>query len=219
MLKSSLMTFAEILGNPHRSLDSVARNQRVWVAGGIVILWASLNSVLTLVFVNDSDFEARFPQLSPQALDQLETGFEILGPVTAFLIPFVWWIGVSALMLLTTRLFGGQTNFTTLLAVVGAACAPWVAGYLIQLPLGISQLFLSGQGPLPTALGLLGLIVSLASLVWHVVLVIIGTSFAARTNYRGAAASCAMTGLGCATAGLVLVISVLTLIFLLSGAT
>lgn len=218
MLKSSLMTFAEILRTPHRSLHSVARNQRVWVAGGIVILWASLNSILTLVFVNDSDFEAQFPQLSAQAVDQLETGLGILGPLTAFAIPFVWWIGVSALMLLATRLFGGQTNFLTVLAVIGAACAPWVLGYALQLPLGMVQLLLEG-GALSSVLGMLGLIVSLASLVWHVALVVIGTSFAARTNYRGAAASCALTGLGCATAGLVLIISVMTLIFLLSGAT
>ena len=75
------------------------------------------------------------------------------------------------------------------------------------------------EGSISSVLGTLSLVVSLASLVWHVVLVIIGIRFAARTGYRGAVASCALTGLGCATAGLVLVISVLTLVFLLSGAT
>ena len=118
---------------------------------------------------------------------------------------------MSTLLLLAAGLFGGSPGYATMLSVVGAACAPWVLGYALQLPLGMMQLVLEG-GALSSVLGTLGLIVSLASLVWHVALVVIGTSFAARTNYRGAAASCALTGLGCATAGLVLVISVLTLI-------
>jgi hypothetical protein len=37
-------------------------------------------------------------------------------------------------------------------------------------------------------------------------------------TYRGTGASCAVAGLGCATAGLVLGISVLTLVFIVSGA-
>ena len=208
----------EVLTNPRATLGTVVRERRVWVAMGIVGLWALLNLTLTTLLVFGGDLREQFAGLSPAVLDQVVLTLRNLGPVSAFFLPFVWWIGVSTLLLLTASLFGSSSGYATILSVVGAACAPWVLGYALQLPLGMVQLLLEG-GALSSVLGTLGLIVSLASLVWHVALVVVGTSFAARTNYRGAAASCALAGLGCATAGLVLVISVLTLIFLLSGAT
>ena len=212
------MNLLEILSKPHSTLESIARGQRLWSAVAVVIIWASVNSVLTLVLFLNADLQAQFPRLSPASLDGLETVLRVLAPVSAFLVPLAWWIVISALMLLTTGLFGGRTSFPAMLAVVGAACAPWAIGYLIQLPLGIFQLLLPGRGTVQAILGFLALLVSAVSLCWHGALVVIGAKLAAGTSYRGAGASCALTGLGCATVGFILVVTVLTLIFVLSGA-
>lgn len=207
----------EVLTNPRAALESAAQQRKVLAAAGVVGLWAVLNLTLTTTLVFGTDLGEQFAGLSPDVLEQVLLTLRNLGPVSAFLLPFVWWIGVSALLLLAANLFGGDTDYSKMLAVVGVACAPWAIGYAVQLPLGIAQLLLE-EGAIASTLGMLSLVVSLMSLVWHVALVIVGIRFAAGTSYRGAAASCALTGLGCATAGFVLLISVLTLIFLLSGA-
>ena len=209
----------EVLTNPRATLETAARQRKVWSAAGVVGFWALLNLVLTMLLVFGGDLRDQFSGLSPVVLDQVVLTLRNLGPVSAFLLPFVWWIGVSALLLLAANLFGGSSVFSKMLAVVGVACAPWVLGYAIQLPLGMVQLLLGEGGSASSVLGVLSLLVSLASLVWHVALVVIGVSFAAGTSYQGAAASCVLTGLGCATAGFILLITVLTLVFLLSGAT
>lgn len=188
------------------------------MATSVVAVWACANCGLTLVVVLGDDLRSQFAGLPPATLEQLASAFKVLMPVSAFLLPFLWWIGVSAMMLLATRLFGGRPDYISMLTAVGMASVPWIVGYAIQIPVGVLQILLRGQETILAGLGMLAFVVSLASLIWHVVLVIIGGRFAAGTNYRGAGASCALTGLGCATAGVVLVISVLTLIFTLSGA-
>lgn len=210
--------FLGALRDPRATLEAAGREGRLWAAARIVGLWALLNLLLTEAFVLRGDLREQFPQLSPAALDQLEATLRFLAPVAAVLIPFVWWVGVSALMLLTVRLFGGRVGFSSMLAVVGVACAPWVLGYAVQFPVGLVQLLLAGGGNVPATLGVLATAISLVSLGWHAVLVVLGTRLVAGTSYRGAGASCALTGLGCVTAGSVLLISVLTLIFTLSGA-
>ena len=208
-----------IFKNPRATLEAAAQERRVWTAAGIIALWALLNLTLTVVFVFGGDLQEQFAGLSAQTLDQLLGTLKVLVPTSAFVFPFVWWIGVSAPMLLTTRLFGGRADYSSMLTVVGAACVPWVAGYAIQLPVGLLQLLLEGRGGILTVLSTLAFVVSTVSLVWHIVLVILGVRAATGISYRGAGGSCVLTGLGCATAGFVLLITVLTLIFVLSGAT
>lgn len=208
-----------ILNNPRAILEAAARERRVWAAAGIIALWALLNLTLTAIFIFGGDFQEQFAGLPAQTLDQLLGTLKVLAPISAFLFPFVWWIGISAPMLLATRLFGGRVDYSSMLAVVGAACVPWIVGYAIQLPIGVLQLLLAGQGSIPAILGTLAFAVSAISLAWHIGLMVVGTRAAAGTSYRGAVGSCMLTGLGCATAGFILVVTVLTLIFGLSGAT
>ena len=108
-------------------------------AAGTVGLWALLNLALTTLLVFGGDLREQFAELSPVVLDQVVLTLRNLGPVSAFLLPFVWWIGVSALLLLAANLFGGNSGFSKVLAIVGAACAPWILGYAVQLPLGMVQ--------------------------------------------------------------------------------
>ncbi|CAN5781661.1 hypothetical protein BH23ACT11_BH23ACT11_28300 [soil metagenome] len=208
-----------VLTDARATMEAAAQRRRVWAGARIVGIWALLNLILTAALVYGTNLRAQFADLSPAVLDQLVATLRVFAPVAALLFPFLWWIGVSALMLLAVRLFNGRTDYGLMLAIVGASCAPWVVGYALQLPAGALQLLAGDVRWLSNVLGGVTFAVSAASLVAHVVLVAYGTRIAAGTSYRGAAASCALTGLGCATAGLVLVISVLTLVFLLSGAT
>ena len=209
----------EVLTNPRMTLENAAHQRKLWAGAGVVTLWALLNLALTALLVFGGDLRGRFAGLSPAVLEQVVLTLRNLGPVAALLFPFVWWISVSALTLVSVPLFGGRAGYASVAAVVGVACAPWVLGYAVQLPVGMLQLVSGDEGWLAKVLGGITFVVSAASLVAHVVLVVYGVRSAAGTSYRGAAASCALTGLGCVTAGLVLLVSVLTLLFLLSGAT
>lgn len=200
------------------TLRPAVEGRRVWMAGGIVGGWALLNLTLTAILVFGTDVRDTFSGSSPAVLDQIFVTLRTFAPAAALLFPFVWWISVSALMLLTVPLFGGRTDYASMLSVVGVSCVPWVLGYAVQLPAGALQLFAANGGWLSSVLGWVTFVVSAASLVTHVVLVVYSARIGAGTSYRGATASCALTGLGCATAVLVLFISVLTLVFLLSGA-
>lgn len=207
-----------VLKSPRTTLEIVVRERRVWSAAAVVAVWALANGLLTLLVVLGSDLRSQFVNLPPAAVDQVSAAMRIFAPVSAFLLPFLWWIGVSAMMLLAVRLFGGKSRYASMLAAVGTASAPWIVGYAVQLPVGVLQVLLRDQGSIPAMLGTLALVVSLATLVWHVVLVVIGARFAAGMGYRASGASCALTGLGCVTTLVVLVISVITLIFIMSGA-
>lgn len=195
------------LRSPRATLEAAARERRVWAAARVVGFWALLNLLLTEAFVLGGGVREQ------DALPVLK----VFAPVSAVLLPFVWWIGVAALMQLSTRLFDGRVSLSSMLAAVGAACAPWVIGYAIQLPVGALQLVQANQGGSP-ALGAVAFAVSAGSLVWHVVLVVMAGKLAAGTDYRGAGASCALAGAGCATAAVIFGITILAMIFTLSGA-
>ena len=113
-----------MLNKLRATLKSAVEERRVWVTGGVVGCWALLNLILTVPLVLGADLRDQFPALSPAALDQLAATLRVFAPVAALLFPFVWWISVSALMLLTVRLFGGHTGYASMLAVVGVSCAP-----------------------------------------------------------------------------------------------
>lgn len=202
----------EVLRRPRPALESIGRESRLGSGIAVVAIWAALGLILTLLSGPGGGLSAgQFPELPPAAFRQLERGLRVFVPLSAVLFPFVWWLGASSLMFLTVRLFGGRASLSCMLAVVGVACAPWVAGYLVQIPLVLLQLALEGGGTVPAILGALTLIVSAAALVWHVALVILGARLAAGTSPGGAAASCALAGLGCATAALFLALTLVTL--------
>lgn len=206
-----------VLRNPRSTLEAAGRTRRVWSGLMAVGLWALLSLVLTAAFLFGDGLRAeQFPELPPAAFEQLERGLRVFVPLSALVFPFVWWLGVSALMYLTVRLFGGRATFSGMLAVVGVACAPWVAGYLIQIPLSLLQLALGGEGAVPAVLGVMVFAVSVGSFVWHVVLVALGARLVAGTSPGGAAGSCALAGLGCVTAVFFLGLTLVTMAVALS---
>lgn len=205
-----------VLRDPRGALAAVGRERRVGPGLLVVGLWAILSLALTVVFLFGEGVRAeQFPELPPAAFEQLERGLRVFVPLSALLFPFVWWLGVSALMHLTVRLFGGRATFSGMLAAVGVACAPWVAGYLIQIPLSLLQLAL-GEGAVSSALGVVVFAVSVGAFVWHVALVALGARLVAGTSPGGGAGSCALAGLGCATAVFFLGLTLITMAVALS---
>lgn len=199
----------EVLRRPCPVLESVGRESRLGAGLVVVVLWALLSLAL-LSGPGGGLRPEQFPELPPAAFDQLKRGLRVFVPLSALLFPFVWWLGVSSLMHLTVRLFGGRASLSAMMAVVGVACAPWVAGYLVQIPLSLLQVAL-GEGAVPAMLGVLVFAVSLGSFVWHVALVVLGARLVAGTSPGGAAASCALAGLGCLTAVFFLGITLVTM--------
>jgi hypothetical protein len=131
---------------------------------------------------------------------------EVATLVLSVLAPFVWWIAVSLMMQLVTRLFGGEGPLSAMLAVVGVAGVPLALGALFQTIGTGLQVMLGMESTAGTVAGLLGGLVALATLVWYVVLVVIGGSLARRIGYGEAAGSCAVSCAGCL--GLIILVAV-----------
>ena len=84
------------------------------LAGFIVTaVYAALSLVAAAISalggVTRAQFEGQ-PALPPEVLEKLVTATEIATLIFAVLSPFVWWISVSLLMQLATRLFGGEVG-------------------------------------------------------------------------------------------------------------
>jgi hypothetical protein len=175
------------------------------------------------------------PGLPPELLENLVLVAEVATLVFAVLWPFVWWIAVSLAMQLATRLFGGEAraatedpgsnatpassgSFAAMLAAVGVAGVPLAVGSLVQALGTGSQVALGVGSTAGMVAGLLGGLIALATLVWHVVLVVIGAALARRIGYGESAGSCAVSCAGCL--GLIILVAVVLVgISILLGAT
>ena len=174
------------------------------LAGFVVTAaYAALSLVAAAVAVLGGITRAQFaqqpmgPGLPPELLENLVVVTEVATLVFAALSPFVWWIAVSLAMQLATHLFGGTGPFAAMLAVVGVAGVPLAVGSLAQALATGLQVGLGVASTAGMVAGLLGGLVALATLVWHVVLVVIGAGLARRIGYGESAGSCAASCVGC----------------------
>jgi hypothetical protein len=156
--------------------------------------------------ITRAQFEGQ-PVLPPEVEGKLVTATEIATLIFAVLSPFAWWISVSLVMQLATRLFGGSGPFPAMLAVVGVAEVPLALGSLVQVLATGLQVAFGVSSIAGVTFGLVGGLVALATLVWHVVLVVIGASLARRIGYGESAGSCAISCAGCL--GLIILVAVL----------
>jgi hypothetical protein len=156
--------------------------------------------------ITRAQFEGQ-PVLPPEVVEKVVTATEIATLIFAVLSPFAWWISVSLVMQLATRLFGGSGPFPAMLAVVGVAEVPLALGSLVQVLATGLQVAFGVSSTAGVTFGLVGGLVALATLVWHVVLVVIGTSLARRIGYGESAGSCAISCAGCL--GLIILVAVL----------
>lgn len=182
----------------------------------IVAAWGLLNAALTRLSTGEGDFEAWFPELPPGTFSEIEGFLRDFATAAGALGPLFWWVGISGLLFLASRLFGGSgASFRSVLAVVGVACAPWpVADAAI---LAATALGLAAPPAIAAALGLLTFALSVGALVWHLWLIVAGVSVAARIGYRSAGATTALAGLGCLTAAVFLFLTLAVLLVGMSG--
>lgn len=218
------MGVVAVIWAPGRVLGDVAAQRNVLAGFIVTAIYAALSvagaAVSVLGGVTRAQFEGQQvpPGLPPDLLENLVVATEIATLVFAALSAFIWWITVSVVMQLATSLFGGNGPLSAMLAAVGVAGVPLALGALAQaLATGI-QVALGVNSAAGMIVGVLGGLLALAALVWHVVLVVIGASLARRIGYGEAAGSCAVSCAG--LLGLIILIAVVLVgIGILLGAT
>lgn len=136
----------------------------------------------------------------PPEVEELLANGRVLLSVVVVVGPPAYWVTVSALMQLNTRLFGGTGDFRGTLATVGLAFLPLVLlGVLLPLARGVI-----GFGDLSGAALWAWMVPTFwAPLAWHVALVIVGAHAARGVEYPQACAACAVSCLGLVGVGLV----------------
>ncbi len=208
---------------PVRTLARVAEGQRVLLGFIVTALYAILSLIVGVIDalggLTASQFSPRnFPGLPPEFYESVPEVVSVALLIFAVVGAFVWWLLVSALMQLVTSFFGGAGPFSAMLAVVGVASVPFVIQAALQILLTGSQAALGPESGATSVIGTLTSLIGVAFLVWHVVLVVIGASFARRVGYGQSAGSCAISCAG--FVGLILIVAIVVgiLIALLVGA-
>ncbi|HET6885596.1 MAG TPA: YIP1 family protein [Rubrobacteraceae bacterium] len=197
------MGIAAVIWAPVRVLRNVAAQRDVLAGFVVTAVYAALSLATAAASVFAGVTRAQFagqpapPGLPPGALESLVRATEVATLVLSVLTPFVWWVAVSLVMQLVTRFFNGEGPLSAMMAVVGVAGAPLALGALFQL-LGTGlQAALGVESIAGTLAGLVGGLVALGTLVWHVVLVVVGAALARRIGYGESAGSCAVSCAGC----------------------
>jgi hypothetical protein len=215
---------AAVILAPVRVLRNVAAQRDVLAGFVVTAVYAALSLATAAASVFAGVTRAQFagqpapPGLPPGALESLVRATEVATLVLSVLTPFVWWVAVSLVMQLVTRFFNGEGPLSAMMAVVGVAGAPLALGALFQL-LGTGlQAALGLESIAGTLAGLVGGLVALGTLVWHVVLVVVGAALARRIGYGESAGSCAVSCAGC-LAIIILVAVVLVGMGILVGTT
>jgi hypothetical protein len=213
-----------VIWAPGRVLGEVAAQRNVLAGFIVTAVYAALSvagaAVSVLGGVTRAQFEGQQvpPGLPPDLLENIVVATEIATLVFAALSAFIWWITVSVVMQLATSLFGGNGPLSAMLAVVGVAGVPLALGALAQAFATGIQVALGVDSAAGMIVGVLGGLLALAALVWHVILVVIGASLARRIGYGEAAGSCAVSCAG--LLGLIILIAVVLVgIGILLGAT
>jgi hypothetical protein len=212
-----------VIWAPVRTLARVAEGRRVLLGFIVTVLYAVLSLIGGVIDalggLTANQFSPRnFPGLPPEFYESAPEVVSVALLIFAVVGAFVWWLLVSALMQLVTGFFGGAGPFSAMLAVVGMASVPFVIQAALQILLTGSQAALGPESGATSVIGALNSLVGLAFLAWHVVLVVIGASFARRVGYGQSAGSCAISCAGLVGLILIVAIVVAILVALLVGA-
>ena len=203
------MYAAAVIWAPVRVLGRAAADSNVLSGFIVTAVYAALGLAAAALSVFGGITRAQFgaqPELPPDMLGSIVRGTEVATLVLPVLAPFVLWISVSLVMQLVTRFFGGQGPLSATLAAVGVAGMPLALGALFQTVGTGLQAVLGVASTAGTVAGLVGGLVALATLVWYVVLVVIGAAVARRIGYGESAGSCAVSCAGCL--GLIILVAV-----------
>ena len=186
-----------VIWSPVRVLRDLAGERNVLPGFIVVTLGAALGLARIAILIFGGDFQAQLEQSGAQLPPNFFEGFAIGALVFVALAAFIWWLVVSLVVQLVTRFFGGEGPFSAMLVVVGAAFVPLLLSIAVSIPLEAIQATLGTESSIGTVIGLLSNLISFACLVWHVVLVIIGTALARNIGYGESTGSCAISCGGC----------------------
>lgn len=208
---------------PVEVMATIARERRLGTGFGVIVLAALIGLASSAISVLTGTTGAQLnpqdlPTVPPEALRSMETALKVGVPIFAVLAPFVWWLGVSLVMQLVTRFFGGNGPLSAMFAAIGVAYVPLLIGSVINLPLAGLQAAIGSQGGAATAIGLVSSALGLAFLVWHVALIIIGASFAREISYGQSGGSCAISCVGFVVLAILLVLAIVLIIVFATGA-
>ena len=204
-------------------MATVARERRLGTGFGVIVLAALLGLIVSTVSIfagsggtqlNPQDF----PTIPPDTLRSMESFVKVGVPVISVVVPFVWWIGVTLVMQLVTRFFGGNGPLSAMFAVIGVAYVPLLVGTLINFLLTGLRVVVGAQSGAAVAIGLIGTLLILAFLVWHVALIVVGASFAREISYGRSSGSCAISCVGFVVLIVLLILAIILLIALATGA-
>jgi hypothetical protein len=222
LIGGNALDTAAVVWAPVRVLRDAAEERRVLAGFVVTAVYAALSliaaAVAVLGGVTRAQFDPRGVDLPPGSVDDLVAAAEIATLLFSVLSPFAWWLVVSLVMQLATRLFGGEGPLSATLAAVGVAEVPLALGSLVQALATGLQVALGVGSDAGVIVGLLGGLLTLAAFVWHAVLVVIGAALARRIGYGEAAGSCAVSCVGCL--GLIILVAVILVgIGILAGVT
>lgn len=209
------MVAISAIWSPVRAMETVARERRVAAGFGVIALAAILGLISSAISVFSGSVTGQinpqdFPDIPPDVLGNFVTALQVGLPVSAVLSPFVWWLVITLVMQLVTRFFGGTGPISAMFATMGVAYAPFLISGVIGIPLVGVLAAVGQQGVVATILGLVNLLLTIAFLVWHVALIIIGARFAREISYGQSGGSCAISCVGCG--GLVLITTIVLVV-------
>lgn len=209
------MVAISAIWSPVRAMETVARERRVVAGFGVIALAAILGLISSAISVFGGSITGQinpqdFPDIPPNVLGNFVTALQVGLPVSAVLSPFVWWLVITLVMQLVTRFFGGTGPISAMFATMGVAYAPFLISGVIGIPLVGVLAVVDQQGVVATILGLVNLLLTIAFLVWHVALIIIGARFAREISYGQSGGSCAISCVGCG--GLVLITTIVLVV-------
>lgn len=207
-----------VIWSPSRVLREVAEERNLLAGFVVVSLNAALGLAGVAVLLFGGNLQAQLEASGAQLPQGFFESFAVIALVLSVLAPFAWWLLVSLVMQLVTRFFGGEGPLSATFAVVGAAFAPLVLSAVVSIPLGGLQAVLETGSATGTALGLLGNLLTLAFLVWHVVLVVIGSALARNIGYGESTGSCAISCGGCLGLIIVVIVALAVIAALFAGA-
>ena len=136
-----------VIWSPVQTLRRVAEERRVLAGFLVVAVGAALSLIVSATFIFtgllqtqfETFFEATEGQIPPELRENFVALTGVSSVVLAVVWPFVIWAGISLLMQLVTRFFGGEGPLSAMFAVVGVAYLPYVVSTLVSAPLQVIQ--------------------------------------------------------------------------------
>lgn len=191
-----------VIWAPARVLGNAAAQRNVLAGFVVTAVYAALSlAAASFAILGGAGLQAQFggqpPGFPPGTLESILRVTEVATLVLSALAPFIGWVGISLMMQLVTRFFGGEGPLSAMLAAVGVAGVPLALGALFQATGTGAQVAFGVESTIGMLAGLLGGLVALGTLVWYAVLVVIGGALASRIGYGESAGSCAVSCAGC----------------------